>query len=446
MKTLMGKPRLIPLQNQLFVLGVMPVIPVVLFCWLDRRFGPFSEALLVLVVSIFAAGMLFHYYLLWRLCNDPFRTLANLVRSLHQGDFSQRAVSFPEGDALGTLHDEINHLADVLQNNRFAAVEATKRFQYLIDQLEIAVVAFDEHRNLVLANHSFARLFGKLPWQIQGMGIGVLHLEALWGCESGRALWLNFPEKSSRYVVHCSALREEGRPQHLFLLTDVKHPLREEERTAWRRLIRVLGHELNNSLTPITSLAQSLRQRVHHSPMPEDWKSSSEEALDIIVQRAKSMNRFVEDYSRLAKLPEPVRESMDLATLVPRTAQMLAHPAITLEDSPSMHVEVDPGQIEQLLINVVRNALDAIPEESGQVTIRWRRESTDAVIEVEDNGPGIEREENLFVPFFSTKPGGSGIGLVLSLQIAEANGGSLHLGNRLEGGCRVSLTLPISQF
>jgi two-component system, NtrC family, nitrogen regulation sensor histidine kinase NtrY len=324
MKTFSGSHRLVPLQNQLFVLGVMPVIPVILLCWVDRRFGPFSDALLALLITIFAAGMLFHYYLLWRLCNDPFRTLANLVRSLHQGDFSQRAVSYPEGDALGTLHDEINQLADVLQDNRFAAVEATKRFQYLIDQLEIAVVAFDEHRNLVLANHSFSRLFGKLPWQLQGSGIDALQLEALWGCESGRALWMTFPEKSSRYVVHCSALREEGRPQRLFLLTDVKHPLREEERTAWRRLIRVLGHELNNSLTPITSLAQSLRQRVVQCPMSDEWKASSEEALDIIVQRARNMNRFVEDYSRLAKLPDPVRESVDLSTLVLRTARCSA--------------------------------------------------------------------------------------------------------------------------
>lgn len=435
--------RWLPLQMQLFLMGVMPVVPVLLLFWADRSFGPFSRDFLILAAAILGMVLVFHYYTLWRMCSNPFRALAGFVHSLHQGDYSQRVMASPAWDALGNLNDELNRLADVLQDNRFAAVESTRRFQYLIDQLDVCVVAFDENQRLCWANTAFSRLCNSTPTQLKGSSINELYLVPLWTGESGRTLWLSFADKSSRFLMHTKSFRDEGRPQRLFLLTDVKSPLREEERTAWRRLIRVLGHELNNSLTPITSLAQSLRKRVDRLDMPVDWKESSAEALDIIIRRAHSMNRFVADYSRLAKLPEPVRESVPVSALIRRAVHLQANAALHIIDGPVCNATVDPGQIEQLLLNVLRNALEAIPAETGHVAITWARDSSDAVIVIDDNGSGIEHLENLFVPFFSTKTSGSGIGLVLCQQIAEANGGSIQLANRNEGGCRVSIRLPI---
>ena len=433
----------IPLQLRLFLLGLVPTLPLLGLLFWERIITPPSHNLTVLLGFIYFLFLLWFLQFFWTACSTPFHTLANLVRALHQGDFGQRILPYPKADVIGSLHQEINTLADELQNNRFAAVESVRRFQYLIDQLDIGVIVSDEKQSVKMVNASVSRLFGKQPSKLAGLSLQELSLGALWDCTSGRTLWLSFPEKSSRYLIHSSSFREEGRPQRVFLLTDVKNPLREEERVAWKRLIRVLGHELNNSLTPIISLSQSLKNRIHTLEMPEDKQQSSIEALDMIAARAQGLNRFVDDYSKLAKLPEPDRKKVILANCIRRVVQLFNSSKIKIEGGPVCMILVDSDQIEQMLINVLRNAMDSVPEEDGMVRIHWDYENMDAILCVDDNGDGIEGDDNLFVPFFSTKPGGSGIGLVLSQQIAESNGGSITLSNRPKGGCRATIRLPL---
>ena len=433
----------LPLQLRLFLLGLVPALPLAVFLLWERFMKPPSHDLTVLLGFFYLLFLIWFLQFFWAACSTPFYTLANLVRALHQGDFGQRILPYPKTDVIGSLHEEINTLADVLQNNRFAAVESKRRFQYLIDQLDIGVIVCNEGQKLVMANAYASRLLGKSPSKLAGNSLEELSLEALWECASGRTLWLNFPDKSSRYLIHSSSFRDEGRPQRVFLLTDVKNPLREEERTAWKRLIRVLGHELNNSLTPIISLSQSLKTRVKSLDIPVDKQQSSVEALDMIAARAQGLTRFVDDYSKLAKLPEPDRKPVGVEACIRHIIRLFDTPTITINPGPSCSVLVDSDQVEQMMINIIRNAMETIPEESGKITIHWDKENMDAIIHIEDNGPGIEDGDNLFVPFFSTKPGGSGIGLVLSQQIAESNGGSIRLENREEGGCRVTIRLPL---
>ena len=433
----------LPVQLRLFVIGIMPAVPLALFLVWERIWEPPSRDLTVLLAFVYIIYLIGHLQFFWTACSNPFYTLANLVRALHQGDYGQRILSTKKDDVIGNLHEEINTLAEVLQNNRFAAVESMRRFQYLIDQLDIGVIVSDERQNLKMVNAYVSRLFGKPPGKLAGASLKQLSLDALWDCTSGRTLWLNFPEKNSRYLIHANSFREEGRPQRVFLLTDVKNPLREEERVAWKRLIRVLGHELNNSLTPIISLSQSLKSRLNIIDMPEDKQRSSIEALDMIAARAQGLTRFVDDYAKLAKLPEPRRTKVILSNCIRRVTQLFNSSKITIQGGPVCLILVDSDQIEQMLINVLRNAMDSLPEDSGTIQIHWDYENMDAIICVDDNGDGIEGGDNLFVPFFSTKPGGSGIGLVLSQQIAESNGGSIALSNRLEGGCRATIRLPL---
>ncbi len=211
----------------------------------------------------------------------------------------ERAVLLCKGKVVekGNLHEEINRLADILQGNRFAAEEAVRRFQVLIDQLDFAILGVDDHQNLSMLNDYAAKLLQDSRVNLLGKNVEGLALDALWGSSNGRTLWLRFPERSSRFLVHVNRFREEGRSHNLFMLSDVDNPLREKERNAWKRLIRVLGHELNNSLTPIISLSQSLRSRVERVDMDEERKSSTLLALDTISQRAQGLNRFVEDYA-----------------------------------------------------------------------------------------------------------------------------------------------------
>ena len=435
--------RFIPLQLQLFILGILLAVPALLIIWYlytTRRPSDELMAVFWFAYLLWSAGILFQ---MWRACHEPFYTLTNLVRSLHQGDYSQRLIQYPKWHAIGYLHEELNTLADVLQNNRIATIESVRRFQYLIDQLEIGVVAFDEQKKLTMINSHLSKYFGKHSSELNEKHISNLSLESLWECKSGRTLWLTFEQRTSRFLIHSSVFREDGKPHRLFLLTDVNAPLREEERFAWKRLIRVLGHELNNSLTPIISLTSSLKSRFQKLDLPEQQNESTMEALDVIRERALGMNRFVEDYSKLAKLPEPNRQISSLTEIARKLRQLMETNHFKVIEGPDCELHVDTDQITQLFINLIKNAEESVDPQSGEITMTWRRESTDAVITVDDNGPGIEKLENLFVPFFSTKPGGSGIGLVLCRQIAEVNGGSIDIQNRTSGGCRATICLPI---
>ena len=434
--------RELPLQEKLFLLGITPSLPlIVLFFYIYNVTTP-SREFLAMLGFVYLLWVSMHFWVIRRTCHEPFHILANQVRSIHQGDYTQRLISYSKNHAIGFLHDEINTLADELQNNRLSTIESNRRFQYLIDQLEIGVISFDEKWTTTLVNHHLARHFNQNPTQLNGKSCNELGLEGLREASSGRTIWITFPKKSSRYVIHANDFRDDGRPQHLFLLTDVNTQLREEERLAWQRLIRVLGHELNNSLTPIISLSNSLKTRIQRGLIEENTKESIE-ALEVISKRAEGMNRFVNDYSKLAKLPKPNRQSLKLSEQLNRVKQLLSLPALTIHSSGDVTIMADPDQIEHLFINVLKNADQAINQTDGKIELHWKRESTDVVVTIDDNGPGIEKLDNLFVPFFSTKPGGSGIGLVLSRQIAEANGGALDLVNREQGGCRVIMRLPV---
>jgi signal transduction histidine kinase len=220
--------------------------------------------------------------------------------------------------------------------------------------------------------------------------------------------------------------------------------LREEERRAWQRLVRMLGHEMNNSLAPIKSLAASLESLLRREPPPPDWKDDARTGLNSIASRADSLSRFLQAYTRLTKLPPPQKQDVDVAELVHRVVDLEPRLNVKIMAGPKKKIHVDAAQIEQLLINLVHNAVDAALETHGNVAIGWREKEDSVEIFVQDEGPGIMNSANLFVPFFTTKPDGSGIGLPLSRQIAEAHGGSLVLMNRRSGkGAEALLQLPV---
>jgi len=315
-----------------------------------------------------------------------------------------------------------------------------------MEEIDVAVFTFDAALRLRLVNRAGERLLGQPAERLLGREAGALGLGTCLEGEVARTVELNFPGGAGPWGMRRGVFREGGLPHQLLVLSDLSRALREEERKAWQRLIRVLGHELNNSLAPIKSLAGSLEQLVDREPRPPDWEDDMRRGLEVIAARSESLSRFMDGYARLARLPPPRFASVAVGPLVRRVAGLETRLAVLLDPGPETTVRADADQLEQLLINLVRNGVDAALETGGGVRCGWHRvNGSPAALEVfvEDDGPGIPNTSNLFVPFFTTKQEGSGIGLVLSRQIAEAHGGSLTLRNRdHKSGCVARLTLP----
>ncbi|HEX7181827.1 MAG TPA: ATP-binding protein [Thermoanaerobaculia bacterium] len=429
-------------ENRILLLalatGLPALVATVLLLWsggLDNRFLVVASVLLL--------------YLWWKLAVGlrdrvvrPLQTLANLLEAVREGDFSLRARLPEREDALGQVMHEVNAIAEILREQRLGAIEAAALLHRVMEEVDVAVFAFDDQDRLRLVNRAGERLLAEPGERLLGRQADELGLAELLEGEMVRTESRTFPGRPGRWEIRRTTFREQGLPHDLLVITDLSQALREEERQAWKRLIRVLGHELNNSLAPIHSMSSTLAYLIERQP--EDWKEDSLGGLQIIGERAQALIRFMSAYSRLAKLPPPRLQPLELAPLIRRAAALETRLPVYVERGPEVSLRADADQIEQLLINLIRNAVDAALLTHGGVGVGWREVSGFVEVRVEDEGPGISNPENLFVPFYTTKPEGSGIGLALSRQIAEAHGGTLTLENRKAGpGCEALLRLPV---
>lgn len=374
----------------------------------------------------------------------PLGTLANMLAALREGDFSIRARVTDSSDALSLAYLEVNQLEEVLRNQRLGAVEATETLRKVLEEIDVAVFAFDPERTLRIVNRAAERLLGQPADRLIGKTASELRLEETLEGIAPRTLEVSFPGGTGRWELRRSVVRQEGYPLQLIALSDLSRALREEERQAWKRIIRVLSHEINNSLAPIKSISGSLESLLGRSQLPDDVGEDVERGLAVISSRSEALGRFMASYATLARLPQPELGPVRVGALIHRVADLETRLPVTVIDGEEITIEADADQLEQALINLVRNAVDATLETDGdEVSLRWIERDGDVHVLVEDRGPGLSDTGNLFVPFYTTKQGGSGIGLVLSRQIAEGHGGSLELENRRGEGARARMVLPV---
>jgi len=385
----------------------------------------------------------------------PLQTASNLLSALREGDFSVRAVRGDPRDPLSELYAEINLLGSILHRHRLNAMEATALAGAVMEAIDVAVFAFDEGARLRLVNPAGQRLLGASSEDLLGRSAGEFNLAECLGGDAVRVLSTSpFQGHPGTWGMRRCLFREDGRPHTLIVLADLGQTLRAEQAKAWQSLVRVLGHELNNSLTPIKSIAGSLGALARRPNKPADWEDDLRGGLDVIAARAEGLTRFMQAYSRLARLPQPVRKEVKLFRLVQEAMAMERRVALRLEPGPDLTLCVDSAQVGQVLVNLLHNAAEAmLHEEEARdagtdekcVEVSWAVSEGRLCLEILDEGHGISNSHNLFVPFFTTKPDGSGIGLVLSRQIIENHGGSLSLENRVDGpGCVARITLPLA--
>jgi two-component system nitrogen regulation sensor histidine kinase NtrY len=377
----------------------------------------------------------------------PLRTLSNLIGALREGDYSLRARGACPGDALGEVIWEVNALAESLHEQRLGALEATALLRKVLAEIDVMMFGFDSSRRLQLVNESGKRLLGRPDERLLGCRADDLGLAPCLEGPTPRVVDMAFPGGAGRWELRRGSYRDKGISHEMVFLSDLTRMLHEEERRAWQRLIRTVRHEVNNSLTPIQSVADSLRALVDRQPLPPDWQEDLQTGLELIAERSEALDRFIGAYSRLMQLPPPRLAPVEVDALLRRVAGLETRMEVIVAPGPDVRLRGDRDQLEQLLINVVSNAVEASlqsrPAADGQVAVGWQVAADRIEIHVDDDGPGLADGIDVFVPFYTTKDHGSGIGLALSRQIAEAHGGSLVLENHAgRPGCRACLRLP----
>lgn len=440
-------------ERRIAIFAVLAALPGVVIATTLIWFQAWSrDAKIALTLLEFFLWFIFTLTLLEQIVR-PLQTLSNVVSALREEDYSFRAREANPNDSLGELSLEINTLADILTEQRIQTIEATALLRRVVDEIDVPIFTFDPEHSLRLVNAAGERLLQQSSARLLGRTSAELGLDVCFDARNASLVELPYSTPNARWMVRRRSFRQNGVPHTLIVLSDVSRALREEERSAWQRLIRVLGHELNNSLAPIMSIAGSLATRLPQLNLPDETKSDFQRGLDIIESRTAALHRFLQAYRRLATMPSPKLQSVELKPLAERVTVLETRLPVRIESGPDVVLMIDPDLIEQMLINLIRNAVDSALEQahsaaSGssappEVVLRWQQDDASIALIVEDNGIGLLNPSNAFVPFYTTKQGGSGIGLVLSQQIAEAHGGSIELANRKDTrGCVVTVQLP----
>ncbi|MFT7561021.1 MAG: two-component system nitrogen regulation sensor histidine kinase NtrY [Flavobacteriales bacterium] len=437
------------LELQLTLLSLFASVPLCLLMLWVMILGKLSTPLILLAAFVSFIVVAYVSHQIYQRISDQFKVLGNLLDGMTVGDFSLRARASNAHGELGYVYESLNALSKKLSEHRWASVESQLLLQVVIDHIDVAIVALSNEHNISFLNPAAKKL---LQLEKNDSSTQLLQkLSFVKDLKSGHAqlVELTLGHQQGRFNVHIEEFRESGEQKKLLFITDVRTLLRSEERKAWQSLVRVISHEINNSLSPIASISQTLLKVSEKTAIDAKVKKDLISGLNIISGRAVGLGKFVESYKQLAKLPEPEKHAVSVKALLHKVTKLFQSPKIIVDTVNDIDIFIDPVQFEQVLINLLKNASEAMTAvgEDKSIRLSWHLSEPYFHLKVIDEGCGIQNRDNLFVPFYSTKKQGSGVGLVLCRQIIEGHGGRLSIKNRDDGpGCCAHIELPFSRF
>lgn len=442
-------------EAQLTRLSLVASIPLlVLLLWV-MVYAQVSIWLILLTALMGSLVIVYSYYSIQQKLVYQFRSISNLLDAMIQGDYTLRARSDQSSGALDELVIAINGLANRLSQQRWESVESQLLVRTIIEHIDVAIIALSERNEIRFINPAANKLLGLDGNETDTQLVHQLAFAQAITSGCNQVVELSLGHQQGRFNVHVEEFRESGLQHKLLFITDVRTLLRSEERKAWQSLVRVISHEINNSLSPIASISQTLkrlveRQAANAGTVSVPAVANNQDLIDgltIISERASSLSQFVESYKQLAKLPEPQKKLVSIREVIEKTCLLFDARAIVIQTDTDAQLWIDPIQFEQVLINLIKNAFEAMAQIKplGIVTISWETNTPYFKLEIRDQGSGISNPDNLFVPFYSTKKQGSGIGLVLCRQIVEAHNGHFIITNRADtAGCCARIEIPFN--
>ncbi|HIL94542.1 MAG TPA: GHKL domain-containing protein [Pseudomonadales bacterium] len=436
------KPRRVASEQKMFYLVLLsgvPVVPLFYYVFNDDSFSQITQFVIVIVSALWVAAVAanvkedFIYHL---------RTLSNLVEAIRTEDYSMRSSRLSEPGELAELYQQIDSLTSKLKENRQEEFELKNLLERIVNQINVAIIACDSDGKIRMVNRLTTQLLQLSATELVGLDLEKTTLSVVLKDTGSRLVDHEFPGTAGRWQINVQHYRHEGKPGKIVFITDLKQVLSEEEISAWQRLIRVIAHEINNSLTPITSICQTLNKILSsHAELGNE--DELRVGLAVIEERAKALKEFISVYARIAKLPDPQKINFQVEDLLQKVKRFFVDQPIVIEDTPGITLFGDPVHLEQLLINLIKNALEASQSQQEPVTISCEKGDGVFKFQVQDSGTGISNPANLFVPFYTTKAQGAGIGLTLCRQIAAKHGGQVVLENREDGqGALAQLIIP----
>lgn len=405
-----------------------------------------SLYLKALIILLLSCGILASLYKIHDKLSEQFISFGNLIEALNHGDFTLRAKSANATGPQALLISQINQLCDSLASARFDYKEHQLLMAKLLKQVDAVIIATDSDSRITMANPAAERLLAQSQSRLCGQTLKALQLAPLDSACNHDLVTLTLRQQPTRWHLFKDSFREQARQHTLYILSDLELVISRQEHKAWQDLVRVLSHEVNNSLAPINSLSATLTKLVSQLSAPQEDKQDLHEGLAIIAERARRLHSFISGYKALSQLPAPQRVPCVLNEMLNGVIALIGHP-VQFKAQPLPTLMLDQTQLEQCLINLFKNAVEAAPDKPIDCQLLHTHNSV--TIQIRDLGPGIQNPDNLFIPLYTTKEHGTGVGLALARQIVQNHGGQLSLSNYQLSeevrGCQVELRLPLAQ-